>query len=377
MKREHKLSPDDQNTLQKLYNNLLEKDKNSIGFPVSRVFDYSELFKFLYLAINNVGDPFENSLYKVNTHTLEREVIREFEKLFNADQDKCWGYVTHGGSESNTFGIYVGHEVMGKDSVLYYSKDSHYSIQKASRLEHFLHEEVEADEKGEMDYEDFKKKLSLHKDCPAVIVANVGTTVTGACDNIAKIKSVLAQVNIPKHYIHCDAAFHGMIYPFCEDAPKFDFKEGIDSLCFSGHKIIGSPIPCSVVITYKKHKECIQTNVEYVGLVDSTLAGSRCGISPLILWYALKTVGMKGIKKVVTDSIELADYAIEKLSEGGVYAWRNKASMIVIIPKPSAHTMDKWQLSPRGDIAHLITLEHTSKEMIDQVVADILKDKAV
>ena len=129
-----KLKREDKKRLDNLYKKLKNYDKKSVGFPINRMFDYSELYKFLELSINNVGDPFEESIYKVATHEIEREVIQEFEKLFNADSDKCWGYVTNGGSESNTFAMHVGREVMGKDCVLFYSKDSHYSIQKSSRI---------------------------------------------------------------------------------------------------------------------------------------------------------------------------------------------------------------------------------------------------
>ena len=109
-----RLKREDKKRLDNLYKKLKNYDKKSVGFPINRLFDYSELYRFLELSINNVGDPFEESIYKVATHEIEREVIKEFEKLFNADSDKCWGYVTNGGSESNTFAMYVGREVMGK-----------------------------------------------------------------------------------------------------------------------------------------------------------------------------------------------------------------------------------------------------------------------
>ena len=369
-----KLKREDKKRLDNLYKKLKNYDKKSVGFPINRLFDYSELYRFLELSINNVGDPFEESIYKVATHEIEREVIKEFEKLFNADSDKCWGYVTNGGSESNTFAMYVGREVMGKDCVLFYSKDSHYSIQKAAKIESFSKEVVDVDKYGEINYDDFKLKLTKHKDKAAVVVLNIGTTVTGASDSPEKIKKILSEVGVPKHFIHCDCAFHGMIFPFVSGAPKFDFSCGIDSLCFSGHKIIGSPIPCSVVLTYKKYKEKIESSVEYVGLIDSTIAGSRNAFTPLIIWYALKTVGLKGYKKIVTDSISLADYTIEEFKKAGINAWRNKASMIVIFDKPSKKTIEKWQLSPKGNITHLITLTHLSKKMIKEIVSDVAKD---
>ena len=163
----------------------------------------------------------------------------------------------------------------------------YYSIQKSARIESFFKEVVDVDKYGEIDYNDFKSKLIKHKDKSVVVVLNIGTTVTGASDSPEKIKKILSEVGVSKHFIHCDCAFHGMIFPFVDNAPKFDFSCGIDSLCFSGHKIIGSPIPCSIVLTYKKYKQKIESSVEYVGLVDSTIAGSRNAFAPLM--YLVRT----------------------------------------------------------------------------------------
>jgi len=92
---------------------------NSIGYPISKDFDFSEVMPFLKYPINNVGDPFENSINKVKTHELEREVVGFFAKLFRADPNNYWGYVTNGGSESNLYGLYLARELYPKGMVYY------------------------------------------------------------------------------------------------------------------------------------------------------------------------------------------------------------------------------------------------------------------
>ena len=65
MKIFSRLKKEDKKKLDSLYKKLKKYDKKSVGFPLNRLFDYSELYKFLELSINNVGDPFEESIYKV------------------------------------------------------------------------------------------------------------------------------------------------------------------------------------------------------------------------------------------------------------------------------------------------------------------------
>ena len=100
----------------------IEEARNSfLGYPVSKDFDYDELNPFLKYPINNLGDPFEDCTYKVQTHEMEREVIGFFAKLFRANPTNYWGYVTNGGSESNLYGLYLARELYPK-AMVYYSE---------------------------------------------------------------------------------------------------------------------------------------------------------------------------------------------------------------------------------------------------------------
>jgi histidine decarboxylase len=57
-------------TLQK---NIISARNSFLGYPVSKDFDYSELNTFLEYPINNLGDPFEDCTYKVQTHDLDKK----------------------------------------------------------------------------------------------------------------------------------------------------------------------------------------------------------------------------------------------------------------------------------------------------------------
>ena len=54
-----------------------------------------------------------------------------------------------------------------------------------------------------------------------------------------------------------------MILPF--DHPQaFSFAHGIDSISVSGHKMIGSPIPCGIVVAKRQNVERISVDVDYI-----------------------------------------------------------------------------------------------------------------
>ncbi|MGZ4000441.1 MAG: hypothetical protein ACXVIY_07425, partial [Mucilaginibacter sp.] len=68
--------------LKELLEEISSKSAMTIGYPVSKDFDYSELLPFLKYPLNNVGDPFIPSTYTVGSRELEKEVIAFCSKLF-------------------------------------------------------------------------------------------------------------------------------------------------------------------------------------------------------------------------------------------------------------------------------------------------------
>jgi len=264
-----------------------ERSQNFIGYPVSTDFDYSELYPLLKYPLNNLGDPLIESTYDLNSRSIEREVVEFFCDLFKAPKENSWGYVTNGGSEGNLYALYVARELY-PHGMVYYSESTHYSINKNIHLLNMPSIVIRCDEKGEMDYEDLKDAIHLHRHQPAIIIANIGTTMTEAKDDIGKIREVLKKSAIRSYYIHCDGALAGTYLSLLETTPKFDFPSGADSVAISGHKFIGSPIPCGVVVVKKSYKERIGQSIPYIGTLDTTITGSRNGHSPVFLWYAIK-----------------------------------------------------------------------------------------
>ena len=163
-----------------------------------------------------------------------------------------------------------------------------------------------------------------------------------------------------------------MILPFVPDPQPFGFDAGADSLAVSGHKLIGSPIPCGMVLTRKEYVARIARAIEVVGVMDTTIPGSRNAWTPLLLWYALERYGEQGFRDLVRGMLDMAQYAEDRFNDGGLPAWRNRNSVTVLFPRPAQEVMAKWQLAPAGDIAHLIAMPHVTRDMVDELVDDCL-----
>ena len=346
--------------------------RRNVGYPCNQIFDYSELLPFMSLCLNNVGDPFHDSNFRSNTHDIEREVIGTFSDLMRLDREDGWGYVTSGGTEGNMYGLYMGREAH-PDGVVYFSQDTHYSVVKILRLLKMRSIMIKSQDNGEMDYDDLRETIRINRDSPAIIMANIGTTMKGAIDDLGKVREIFDDFAISNSYIHADAALSGMILPFADDPQPYGFDAGIDSVAISGHKMIGSPVPCGVALTKREYVSRVSRSIEYVGALDTTLAGSRSAIAPLILWHAFERVGLDGFREMARECLAVAEYAVARFNDVGIPAWRNKNSVTVVFPKPPEPVFRKWMIAPYEGIAHVITMPHVTREVVDEIVDDCLR----
>ena len=347
-----------------------------VGYPCNQNFDYSALLPFLSYCPNNVGDPFHDSNFRSNTHEMEREVIGLFADMMHLSRDDAWGYVTSGGTEGNMYGLYIGRE-MFPDGVVYFSQDTHYSVVKILRVLKVRNIMIKSQDNGEIDYEDLYETIRINRDSPVIFIANIGTTMKGAVDDVGRVRKILDDLVITNFYIHADAALSGMVLPFVDEPQPYGFDAGFDSVAVSGHKMIGSPMPCGVALTKREYVGRIARSIEYVGVLDTTLTGSRNAITPLMLWYAFEQHGLDGFREIVGECISVAEYAVSRFNDSGIPAWRNRNSVTVVFPRPSEEVIRRWQLAPYEDIAHLIAMPHVTREIIDSVVDDCLRSQQI
>ncbi|RZK41815.1 MAG: histidine decarboxylase [Pedobacter sp.] len=364
------LSAEDLKILDELYAKIERNTNNFLGYPVAKDFNFSELYRFMGFPMNNLGDPFVGSTWAVDSRELEREVVEFFANLFRAEEDNWWGYVTNGGSEGNLYGLYLARELHPKGMV-YFSENTHYSVQKNLHLLNMPNIVISSQENGEINYDDLEDTIRLNRQLPVIIMANIGTTMTEARDDVGKIRAILKKLAIKSCYIHADGALSGSYSAFVEPRPAFDFADGVDSIAISGHKFFGSPMPCGVVVAKKSNRDRIAKSVAYIGSMDTTITGSRNGHSPLFLWYSIKRHGMEGLKKRALHSLAMAKYAVESLKSIGISAWRNTDAITVVFPSPSLKVIQKFQLASENGLSHIICMPNVTATQIDALVSEI------
>jgi histidine decarboxylase len=337
------------------------------GYPYNLSHDNTFLLSFLRYSINNLGgDCFTESNYKIDSREFEKDVLQFFSDLYHLKD--WWGYVTTSGTEGNLYGLLLGRENY-PDGILYSSEASHYSVDKAAKFFRIPSRKVSVQAvSDEMDYEDLYQKLV--SESPAIICLNLGTTFTGAVDDIDEILNVLELKKINQFYIHADGALGGMLVPYLR--PHWiDFNKPISSLSISGHKFIGSPFPCGIVITQKHLVEALESEIEYIGAKDLTIGGSRNGHTSLCLWHEImKRRPIFGLE--VADCVNKAEALYKSLQANGLNPFLNPYSNTVVFDKPMDDCLvKKYQLATKGNCAHAIMMQNHSKEFIDSFVKEM------
>ncbi|MFJ2087530.1 histidine decarboxylase [Micromonospora chokoriensis] len=341
--------------------------ETSIGFPGAVDLDYTEVMIRLGKRLwNNIGDPADTGGV-AHTRTLERAVITWVADLLAMPADDRWGYVSTGGTEGNLSALHAMHR-RDPTARVYYSTAAHYSVPKVVRLLGAQGVLVDAQPDGEMDYTHLAMQLRRRRRWPAVVVATAGTTMTEAVDDTGRIRAVLDEHPAGGH-LHVDAALSGI--PLALDGRlRLDDAGGISSIAVSGHKFFGVPTPCGIVLI-RDHLRTTGSRVTYTATADTTITGSRCGLSAALLWHAIAAHGREGHRWRVSQARGLAAYAVEQLNALGWSAWRHPQAFTVVLPTPPEQVREKWLLATDGDRSHLICMPGVSRGRVDAFVADL------
>lgn len=360
--------------LSALQEQFVERSSHYIGYPNSRILNFDNLSGFLKFNLNNIGDPYHPNA-GLNTCHYEQEVIAFCADLFHLDQNRAWGYITNGSTESIMFGVAQGRDTF-PDSILIFSEQSHYCLPKIAHLLRMPYRVVPSHANGDLDLDAFTSTISSLEGRPCVINLTVGTTFHGAIEAPEPILDILESRGCMEFHLHIDAALYGPMLPFIDGAPCFDFSLPINSLSFSGHKFMGAPIPCGVVLCDKERVHPFGGNSEYVGSVDTTLSGSRDGFSALLMWTLITRLQRQGLAELALESVEMAERAVSALNKIGISSLRNPYGNVIVFAKPSSTLASKWQLATSGDLAHIITLPGVTTEMLNNFIGALKSDVA-
>lgn len=128
-----------------------------------------------------------------------------------------------------------------------------------------------------------------------IVVANMGTTMFGAVDDVNLMTEVLQENNL-EFKLHIDGAYGGFFYPFSNPESILNFENPhISSITIDAHKMLQAPYGTGIFICRKGLIENVITKeAEYVEGMDLTLCGSRSGANAVAVWMILFTYGGNG-----------------------------------------------------------------------------------
>ncbi|MEU7630960.1 histidine decarboxylase [Nocardia sp. NPDC049220] len=342
-----------------------------LGFPGNLDFSFSRFAGLLDIFVNNVGDPGSDEKSNVSAKVMERSVVEFMAELANADPRQIYGYVAAGGSEANQFGLDRGCTLL-PEARIYCSAAAHYSIHKSARLMRKELVVVACDDQGRIDADALARECRDHTGRGAVVVATIGTTMTGAIDDVDAIIGATAAAD--QVYVHADAALGGLIVPFTAERESWGFaRPEVGSVAVSMHKGLGMPVPCALALC---RSELVDSRVggEYVGATDSTLSCSRSGLASALLWYALAAKGIAGLERNARRALDTAEYATKKLADAGLRPTRHPASIVVVFDRPAEWICSKYHLATEETRAHIVTVPHVTEQIIDELHHDVRRN---
>ena len=245
---------------------------------------------------------------------IELSLVKRMGQLMGFDDAE--GVFTPGGSLSNLAGMvvalnqaipgYKDHGAQGQRPRIYTSIEGHYSVPKAAGLLGVGQSNVvliPADGRGQLLPEALEAAIIADIQAgfkPAMINATAGTTVLGAFDPIAAISAIAKRHDV---WLHVDAAYGGTFIFHPELKSHFADVGLADSVTWDAHKVMSTPLTCSVILIKNKGlmTQAMSQSASYLfqGGEDEFNPGTRsiqCGRrnSALKLWCAWRVNGDQG-----------------------------------------------------------------------------------
>ena len=202
---------------------------------------------------------------------IEQEIIRQSCNMIGYGSQSNGTFPT-GGSMSNYMALIMARDVkdpdcrkngMSKPLILYTSKASHYSNAKNASFAGIGKANIryiETDEKGCMIPAKLEAQIEFdiqNGNIPTFVNATAGTTVLGAFDPIDEIATITEKYNI---WLHIDGAYCGSVIFSTKKKHLLKGMERSDSFSYNAHKMIGTPMTCSLILVKSSLKFVLNSN---------------------------------------------------------------------------------------------------------------------
>lgn len=259
---------------------------------------------------------------------LEKELVKLLgEKMGFVDHS---GIMTTGGSNANLLAIHLARHKKFEQAKrfgnanqkmkIFVSEQAHYSFLKGMALTGLGTENlvaVNCDAHARMIPSHLKElvELSLKRgEIPLMVASTSGTTVFGAFDPVEEIDRVAKEYDL---WHHVDAAWGGAVLFHPLYRVKMQGIQLVDSVAFDAHKLLGSGLMSSFLLTRNKdvlYKANSGGGENYLfhehenAQYDSGSWSLQCGrkVDALKFWLLWKFFGDEGLSRLVDEQMAMA-----------------------------------------------------------------------
>jgi glutamate/tyrosine decarboxylase-like PLP-dependent enzyme len=261
---------------------------------------------------------------------IELAVIGWFRR-FCGFPETAGGLFVSGGSAANLTALHSARATKLGDRIdkatIYFSDQTHYSVERALRVIGFAREQfrkIPSDDSFRLPMESLRKAIHADRAAglrPFCVVANAGTTNTGAVDPLPALVDFCGEQEL---WLHADGAY-GAASVICERGrQKLAGLERVDSLSLDPHKWLFQPFECGCVLLRDaaQMKSAFQLMPEYMRDVHRNTAETNQadygiqlsrGFRALKVWLSINTFGFAAFRDAVTRGFELAEFAEKEL----------------------------------------------------------------
>jgi tyrosine decarboxylase/aspartate 1-decarboxylase len=310
----------------------------------------------------NLGDP---GLFP-GTAEIERLLVQRLGSLMH--HPGAGGYATSGGTESNIQALRIARKVKPVERPnAVVPESAHFSFDKACEMLGIEMRTAPLDGRFRMDAEAVE---ALVDENTIALSGVAGTTEYGMVDPISRLSEIALDRGI---FLHVDAAFGGMVLPFLDHPPAFDFSlPGVASISVDPHKMGMSTIPAGCFLVREQRMlDLLNIPTPYLTVKQEyTLAGTRPGGPVAAAFAVLEYLGMEGMRAIVQGCMANTRRLIDGLGVLGIPA--------ATLPDMNVAAFDcdrvpkRWRLSRtrRGHL-RVVCMPHVSRSVVESFLSDM------
>ena len=241
------------------------------------------------------------------------------------------GLFVSGGSMANLTGLVAARHALLKDRVseatIYFSDQTHSAVERALRVIGFLPDQfrkISSDQHFRLPLDAVRSAIAKDRARnlkPFCIVANAGTTNTGAVDALPELADLAAA---EKLWLHVDGAFGAAAVLSDRGRSALRGLDRADSISLDPHKWLFQSFECGCVLVKDVSilKSAFQIKPDYLRDVhreteefnpcDYGVQLSR-SFRALKVWLSLQTFGLSAFRQAISRGFELAELAESEL----------------------------------------------------------------